>query len=276
MDAAIVVTDDKTLVECMETVWQSIDSLCSDLTDDQWKTPTDCPGWSVQDQLSHMVGSEGSLLGRAKPDHTPEEFWYIRNEIGRNNEVLVDWRRPSSGRQVLDEFREVTRERLGRIKAMTTEDFDQATETPIGPGAERDYLAIRVFDAWVHEQDMRRALGKPGGLDGPVARHSIERMIMAMPYVVARKSQAPDGATVVFQVTGPAGCTLGVGVEGGRGKEISPPDDPSVVLTMDVQAFGCLGCGRWTADQAKAAKGVQISGDQGLGQTILSQMNFMI
>jgi hypothetical protein len=29
-------------------------------------------------------------------------------------------------------------------------------------------MHIRIFDCWVHEQDMRRATGRPGHLTGPV------------------------------------------------------------------------------------------------------------
>ena len=62
---------DQELVDIMERVWQSIAGLCSPFTERDWKTPTDCPGWSVQDQLSHLAGSECRLLGRPAPDHTP-------------------------------------------------------------------------------------------------------------------------------------------------------------------------------------------------------------
>ena len=51
------------IIDLMEGVWQSIGSLCSSFTEIQWKTPTDCPGWSVQDQVSHLVGAESSILG---------------------------------------------------------------------------------------------------------------------------------------------------------------------------------------------------------------------
>ena len=269
-------TEDSQLVQNMETVWRSIDGLCTGLTEAQWKTPTDCPGWSVQDQISHLTGAEAALLGRPKPDHTPADTSFVRNEIGQNNEVLVDWRRRLAGNQVLEEFREMTARRLEVLKALTPPDFDQDTETPIGPGKVRDYIAIRVYDAWVHEQDIRRALGIPGHLDGPVARHGVGRTYMAMPYVVGRKARAPDGVTVLFQVTGPAGWNMSVGVEGGRAKEIDPPVEHSAILTMDVETFTCLGCGRWTAEQAVSADKVQISGDRSLGETIIAQMNFMV
>ena len=204
------------LVNRMEAVWLSITSLCQDFTEEQWKTPTDCPGWSVQDQLSHLVGAETRLLGLPLPAYMPQDVSHVKNETGQSNEILVDWRRPRTGAQVLAEFREMTGRRLSALRAMTDDDFAEKTDTPIGLAPVSEQVAIRIFDAWVHEQDVRRALGRPGGLDGPVAEHSMGRIAMAMPYIVGRRVQPPDGSTVVLDITGAAGRRMAIGVDGGR------------------------------------------------------------
>jgi uncharacterized protein (TIGR03083 family) len=36
----------------------------------QWDLPTECPGWTVRDQVSHIVGVERMLLGDPEPAHT--------------------------------------------------------------------------------------------------------------------------------------------------------------------------------------------------------------
>ena len=268
---------DQQMVENMESVWRSIDGLCAGLTEAQWKTATDCPGWSVQDQLSHLAGSENRLLGRPMPDHTPQDVSNTRNEVGQNNEVLVDWRRSWTGAKVLEDFREATGERLKILRNMVSEDFDAPAQTPIGPGTVRDYLAIRIFDAWVHEQDMRRALDTPGHMEGPVVVHAMDRMSMAIPYVVGRKVQPPDGTTVVVEVTGDAGRVLPVGMQGTRANYLeSAPDSPTARLAMDVETFLCLCCGRWDPAATLNAGRVAISGDRDLGEAIVKEMNFMI
>ena len=268
---------DQQMVENMEAVWRSIDGLCAGLSEEQWKTATDCPGWSVQDQLSHLAGSENRLLGHAMPDHTPHDVSNTRNEVGQSNEVLVDWRRSWTGARVLEDFREATGERTKVLRDMAPGDFDAPAQTPIGPGTVRDYLAIRIFDAWVHEQDMRRALNLPGHMEGPVADHAMDRMSMAIPFVVGRKVQPPDGATVVVEVTGPAGRTLSIGMRGSRANYLdSAPDSPTARLEMDVETFLCLCCGRWDPAAALNANKVSISGDRVLGETIVKEMNFMI
>lgn len=272
-----IIMSDVELVDYMEQVWHSITTLCSSFNEDQWKTPTDCPGWSVQDQVSHLAGAEVGILGRPSPDHAPVETGHVKNEVGQRNEVVVDWRRSSPGPKVLEEFQQVTRERLSLLRAMTEADFQAETQTPIGPGTVAEFLRIRIFDAWIHEQDIRRAIGLPGHLEGPVAVLSVGRVARAMPFVVGKKAAAPDGTTVVFHITGNAGRVLPIVVEGTRARELEvEPPNPSVRLIMDAETFACLGCGRWPPRESLESGKVTIQGSQELGETIVNQMNIMI
>ena len=265
------------IVDLMEGVWQSIATLCSPFTEAQWKTPTDCPGWSVQDQVSHLVGAESSILGQHSPEHTPVKAGHVKNEIGQSNEVQVDWRRPRLGSQVLAEFQELTAQRLALLRRMTGADFAAETQTPIGPGTVAEFLRIRIFDAWIHEQDIRRAVDRPGNLKGPVAVHSIGRVARAMPYVVGRKVQPPDGTTVVFQITGPAGRMLPIGVEGTRANLLeNEPAQPTAKLIMDAETFARLGCGRLEPTEALETGRIRIQGEENLGGEVVRQMNIMI
>lgn len=268
---------DNELVDNLKKAWASIAQLGAELQESQWKAGTDCPGWSVQDQLSHLVGTEARLLGRSAPEHVPDGLRHVKNEIGERNEVQVDWRRPWAGTKSLEEFLEVTGQRLRTLRGMTTQDFAAETQTPLGPGTVADLLRIRIMDTWVHEQDMRRAVGRPGNLDGPVAAHSVGHLAAAMPYVVGRKVKPPDGATVVFQVNGPAGRTLAIAMEGSRANPLEDtPPAPTVRLSMDVETFACLSCGRWQPETVLQSGKVKIEGDTSLGETIVSQMNIMV
>ena len=264
------------LVDMMAHVWRSISDLCDGLGEDQWKTATECPGWSVQDQVSHMSGSENGILGNPDPDHTPADVSHTRSEQGRHNEMIVDYRRAWSGQQVLDVFRRNTAQRLEFLRSRSDDDFAAEMQTPIGPAPMAEFISIRLMDAWVHEQDIRRALDRPGHYDSPAAAHALNRIIRAMPFVAARRAQAPDGATVAMNITGPAGRSIAIGVEGGRGRELdSPAGPPAVSISLDAETFGCLGCGRWDPDEVLRSGRVSIEGDTALGEAIVRQMNIM-
>ena len=155
------------LVDMMEHVWTSISELCDDLTEAEWKTHTECPSWSVQDQVSHMSGSESGILGNPDPDHAPADVSHTRSDQGRHNEMIVDYRRSWSGQQVLEEFRRNTGQRIEFLRSRSDEDLAAEMSTPIGPAPMSEFISIRIMDAWVHEQDIRRALGRTGDLRQP-------------------------------------------------------------------------------------------------------------
>ncbi len=266
------------LVDMMEHVWSSIGSLCDGLAEAEWKTATECPGWSVQDQISHLAGSESGILGDPDPGHTPSEeaLSHTRSEQGQHNEAVVDYRRSRSGQQVLEEFRRNTGRRLEFLRSRSDEDFAAEMQTPVGPAPMSEFISIRIMDAWVHEQDIRRALNRPGHFDSPAAAHALNRIIRAMPFVAARRAQAPDGATVVLDISGPAGRVMAAGVEGGRGRELdNVPESATVRITLDAETFGCLGCGRWDPEEVLQSGKVSIEGDSALGESIVRQMNIM-
>jgi uncharacterized protein (TIGR03083 family) len=264
---------DQRLVDTLEDVWRSIDAVCSTLSEAQWKTETECPGWSVQDNVAHLIGIEARIMGRPEPAHTPPDLPHVKNDIGRSNEAAVDLRRSRAGPEVLGEFREVAAERIAALRAMTDDDFAAESWTPAGPGTVRDLIPFRIFDSWAHEQDMRRALELPGDLEGPAAELSLDRVAGALPFVVGKKVKPADGATVVFACDG---RTTDILMDGGRAKLLdTAPADPTVRLTMGVDTLVRLGMGRGDPAKILASGAVTIAGDEHLGRTIVSEMNFM-
>ena len=270
-------TADGELVEQLDQVWTSMSDLGGQLTEEEWKRATEVPGWSVQDNLVHIAAIEASLLGREAPDHEiPDDLAHVKNDMGRRNEVFVDSRRACSGADALAEFREVTRERLEQLRSCDEGAFSAESWTPVGPGTVRDLLPFRVFDSWVHEQDMRRAVGYPGDLDTPVAAVALERMVSSMPFVVGKKAAAPEGATVVFELFGPLARTVAISVKGGRARDLDPvPESATVRLVMDTETFGRLATGRVDPAAEVAGGRVRVEGDDELARRIVESMNFL-
>jgi uncharacterized protein (TIGR03083 family) len=105
------------LISLFEDVWGDIASLCDGFTEEQWALPTDCPGWSVQDNVAHMIGTERMLLGE-QPDAPPvADAAHVRNDIGKANEQWIATYRDWNGEKLLDEFRSVTGRRLDVLRA---------------------------------------------------------------------------------------------------------------------------------------------------------------
>ena len=267
------------LIALFEDVWGDIVALCEGLTDEQWARATDCPGWSVQDNVAHMIGTERMLMGE-QPDAPPVEgAAHVRNDIGKANEQWIEGYRALTGKEVLDEFRAVTGRRLDALRAMSTADWDREGFTPEGPGPYRTFMAIRVFDCWYHDQDIREALDAPGYLDGPVADLSLSRIPpKGLPYVVGKKAGTPPGSTVVFEIAGspPLVAAVEVPPEGRAVLLDAAPAAATVSLTMDRRTFSRLAGGRWNGDRARSATGLRIEGDRDLGNRIIDNMAFTI
>jgi uncharacterized protein (TIGR03083 family) len=263
------------LIESLATVWASIASACDGLPETAWNTPTECPGWTVKDNVAHMIGTERMLLGE-QPEASSSEASHIRNDIGRVNEQWVAMCRAQPGSDVLAAFTDVTNRRLEALRAMTTDEWDKEGFTPEGPGPYRQFMAIRVFDCWFHEQDIREALGAEGDLDGPVAVLSIGRIARGLPYVVGKKAGAPQGTTVVFDVTGATPTVVPIAVEGRAAVLERAPADPTVRLTMDSRTYARLAGGRWPGQRVLDDNLVTIAGDRDLGERIVRDMAFTI
>jgi hypothetical protein len=43
-------------IDKLAACFASLSDLGSQLNETEWKSPTDCPGWTVQDNLAHLVG----------------------------------------------------------------------------------------------------------------------------------------------------------------------------------------------------------------------------
>jgi uncharacterized protein (TIGR03083 family) len=255
-------------VENLAIVWSSIDQLCSGLPAGQWELPTGCPGWTVKDHLSHLVDYEARALGRPAPEHEPGPLPHVKNEMGQANEIGVDVRRPRPGPQVLAEFRQVTGERLERLRTLTGQDLAAPAATPAGPGTMADLLTLRVMDSWMHEQDMRRATGRPGHVDGPAAGEAVGYFTRFLPYVVGKRAAAPDGSKVVFRIGGLDPVT--VQVAGGRGSLATDAGGATVGLAIPVTTFAALAGGR-----SDVPDDARVTGDEALGRRVLGSMGLI-
>ncbi len=260
-------------IDNLTATWADLDALCTGLTPAQWATPTECPGWDVQDQLSHVVSTERVLQGLPATAHQAGERDYVHNPIGTFNENEIDSRRALPGDAVLAEWRELRAMRERTLRAGTDEFYDQAMQTPVGPGTMASFLSIRVLDCWSHEQDIRRALGRPGGMDTRSASHTVDRLIASLPMVVGKRAACPDGEAVAFHITGPVRRDVVVQVRDGRAAIVADAGHPPAAsLTMDTETFVVLTLGRRAADQAD----VTYVGDEVLARTVAAKLGTMI
>ena len=239
----------------------------------------------MQDNLSHIIGTERMMQGDPTPDNQPARTDHVANPIGEMNEHWVEHYRDLPGAEVLEIFRQLSAQRLTELSALPPAAFDEIGPTPVGQAPFRTFLAVRVMDSWIHEQDMRRALDRPGHLarprrrplGGPPGRRHAVRGGQA--------GGAPDGTSVVFDIGRPASPADGIEADS---------------LVVAVVVDGRAGPGRRRAhrthrrggarsghlrgpDQRPAGSGVRrstsdqvrLSGDVELGRSVVEHLSFM-
>jgi uncharacterized protein (TIGR03083 family) len=262
-----------TTIATLTGCWQSLSELGAGLNETLWKTNTDLPGWTVQDNLSHLIGVERSLQGLPPTAHRLDVPPHVRNPIGEMNEYEVDSRRGLTGEDVLAEWEHLVQLRTATLQGGDEAYFAREMMLPTGPGTLADFLHIRVLDCWLHEQDMRRAVERAGNLSGAAAEHTVDRLIRTIPIVVGKRAATPEGGAVVIDITGGVQRHIVCEVQNGRATIVDEPSAPPLAsIELGTEAFVVLAAGRRTADQVQAA----ITGDGELGRRVLSQFNMMI
>jgi uncharacterized protein (TIGR03083 family) len=262
-------------IDKLAETFHDISELGAQLTEAQWKTPSDLPGWTVQDNLAHLIGTEAALQGLPRPEHQAPEVAYVKNPIGQHNENDVDLRRGRTGAEVLAEWNEIAELRLRTLRGADDAYFEAPAITPTGPGTVADFLHIRVLDCWAHEQDMRRALDLPGSQGNASAAHTIDRLIRTLGIVVGKRAGTAEGDAVSIHITGPVERHLTYEVVEGRAQQVDAPSKPAVAtITLDSDTFATLALGRRSADDL--ADRIQLAGDTTLGRRVVEQLNMMI
>ena len=267
--------DYKLTLRCLFETWQSMTALGETLTETEWKTPTACPGWSVQDNFSHIIGTERALGGLGGTTHKATDLKYVKNPIGEMNEHEVDSRRHLSGSQVLNEFKEIAALRKTFFDSAPESYFTDEAMTPIGKAPMAVFLSIRAMDSWVHEQDIRRAINKPGNQGSLCAELSVDRLIRTLPMVIGKRAKAPEGSVSIVTITGPVQRKIVITVKDGRAAIVENSNTaPTVEIDFDSNTFIELATGRATSDELR--KKIKFGGDIALGELIVGALNMMI
>lgn len=266
-------SDQARLREYIDTWWQAIGDLTElleSLPDDAWDRPTDLAGWDVKAVAAHIAHLESILAGG--PEETAEigDPPHVTGPMGQFTEIGVVTRRDRSPASIVEEIRKTTQTRHEALLADPP--ADGAAPAPglfglIG-WSQRTLLRNRPLDVWMHEQDVRRAVGRPGNMDTVPAQHTADYLSEGFGYVVGKKVKAPTGTTAVLAVEGSPVVAVEVDESGRAQRLAEPPAAPTVRLGMDRGTFIVLAGGRRAAEPGAVA----VEGDPSLAEQIVTNL----
>jgi uncharacterized protein (TIGR03083 family) len=264
--------DDRALLAHLVDVWEQaaadVVALLRSLDADDWPRPTDLPGWDVRAVAAHLAHLESELAGNPQQQVEVPEAPHVRGLMGQFTEAGPIARAGWSTEAVVDELESSVATRLAALRA------DPPTDAAaLAPGfagligwSWQTLLSNRPLDLWVHEQDLRRAVGRPGGLETPAAAHVVGVFARALPFVLGKRAGAAPGQSVRLVVTGeqPLDVAAVVGPDG-RGARCDVPEAPTATLEMDTETFVVRCSGRRDA----ADLDVAVRGDADLARRVL-------
>lgn len=242
--------------------------LCRTLTPEQWSAATDLPGWTVRDVLAHLADVETQLAAGGLATGATD-----RREMAPDATAAgVESRRDMHPDQLVDELADAVERRTAALAAEPPSGPDDPPPG-LSPGLGWDWQTLlrnRAIDLWVHEQDIRRAVGVPGGMDSPGAAVAVPAFAAALPYVLGKKVSPAAGTVVGWTVTGevPFEQVLRVG-DDGRARALDGAPPPGTTwLRMDTETFAVLTAGR----RRPGDVALQTDGDHELAARVATEM----
>jgi uncharacterized protein (TIGR03083 family) len=251
--------------------WQAVNdftTLLERVPVEQWSTPTDLPGWDVHAVAAHVAHLESLLAGGEHVDVEVGDAPHVRGMMGQFTEQGVLARRDATPDDLINEIRAAATARHTALLAEPPADPDAPAPGLFGAigWSTLTLLRNRPLDLWMHEQDVRRAVGQPGGLGADAAAHTTDYLSESLPYVLAKRVGADPGTTVVLAVEGHAPVAATVG-EDGRGRMLDEvPVEPTVGLRTDRESFALLAGGRREPEPGR----VEVFGDADLARRVLT------
>jgi uncharacterized protein (TIGR03083 family) len=258
------------LVEIWHQACTDFVTLVREIPPEQWELPTDLEGWSVKDNVAHTAHLEAVLAGAPEETIEVADAPHLKTFVNHYTEQGVLARRDRDMATLAGEIEQAVATRYAELLAAPLDDPSAAPPRTPG-GAPWNYgtlLNNRPLDVWMHDQDVRRAIGRPGGYDCAVATHVLNLLGLGLPMVVGKRIAPPAGTTV--RLTLPeAGLswTAGVG-DDGRAALVADVAEPTTAVTLSDEDFVVLAGGRRTPEVTRPV----IEGDEEIGRRLLGSL----
>ena len=261
-------TDLATIRTSLEQCYDAIESLAGQMDATQWHAQSLCPDWDMRDVIAHLGMMERLMTGwlpESADDMPPlDRIGPYREEMAALGDAAFAAR-----------IGEIFTGRRADLARLTEADLARQSWTPIGPRSYGGFLKIRIFDFWVHERDISTPLGLPSDDTGPRAQIALGQVEDSIGYIVGKKIGLPDGASIVFHLTGAVERDLPVVVDG-RARTVARVEQPDVELTTDTVTFIQLAAGRIDPQRQIDAGLVTWTGNAQLGEHAARNLRFTI
>ena len=186
------------VIEAFATQRARLVLLARELSDDEWRAPSRCTDWSVQEVVRHLVDPTDRIGKLTRGEPTGDTGFDPRTTPRR-------WLEETAGyttTQTVDGLVATTESELAAFDDLTATGDDRALPGPYG-AIHWTTFALHVFwDSWLHERDVALPLGRPHG-----ATEEENRLAALYGITLAGLPLGTSGATATehFVLDGPGG-----------------------------------------------------------------------
>jgi uncharacterized protein (TIGR03083 family) len=249
--------------------------LLGSLAPNDWDRETECPAWSVKGIALHLLGDDLSLLSRQRDGAPPGvvvtptggQWDELLGSLDEFNERWVESARFFRPALIIELLRitgewshrwytEVDPERRGEAVGWVSPE-----PAPYWLLAAREY-----YERWIHQLQIRRAVGRPGLTDEPWVIPAVAVAMRGFPLALAALP-AEGGTTLTISVdAGTRHSWTLVREESTWSLHDGEPADPTARLVVDLETAAQLFSRGLSRDDA--AKRIRTEGDGELGPTV--------
>jgi len=262
--------DKRAVMEAVHDQRQRTMTILRDLPELEWERIV-VPRWRVRELAAHMITTdEGTLTGRILTiGFTKDAVGGIPKIEAWNDRQVARW----ADRPIPELLRGMEKwgARLERLSAFVPSAIGRrAIPTPFGTLSLIWLAGLRVYDEWVHREDLRRALAMPSD-DDPAVVGPVVRMLQAgipiqsLPRVAAgasgRVSIAFDDLDLPAFGVDLGAKTYGYGVDGADARIAGRAADVIMVAAR-----------RDTWRDTESSGGLKVEGDRGAAEGFLDAL----
>jgi uncharacterized protein (TIGR03083 family) len=132
----------------------------ADLADEDWKRPSRCDGWTIQDVVAHLNGTNSfwTLSISAGLAGSPTRVLAACDPVAPP-ELMVASTRTTAPAENHDPFAETNASLFEVVESLDHEGWSAIGESPAGHVTMRALAHHALWDSWVHERDVLLPLG---------------------------------------------------------------------------------------------------------------------